>query len=689
MQSAFNPHNNWHPGEGLWGSHDRARELLNDMPLGFYLVTPEGIITDANPAFVRMMGFPTRQSLLGIELRELYVNPRAQQVQDMERKEVLFQRLDGTVLWAKQTIRTIRDSNGLAVRFEGFVEDLSELNEARAAQRELERELQRLNRSHQVLSECNQTLIRSRSEGVLLDEILNILIGTGEYQLAWIGLTGAEGKIERVLHKVGDLEDCPQERQVLQGLPDQLPPYAAEALETGKTVVERDISVNVAGTGALNAPGGGSPCVRISLPLHSSEGRLGVLAIYSSDPNAFDPDEIRLLEELASDLAYGITADRVYLQKQQAEAKIRRQVQYLASLRDINVAIGASFDLSLILGILLDKLTGTLELDAARVLLLKPQTAILQYTTGRGFRGPATQRSHFYVGEGYAGMAAMKRKMIVIPNVDEHNEEPLYASLMAAEGFLAYASVPLIAKGQVKGVIEVFHRAPLSPDQEWRDFLQSLADQAAIAIDNAGLFSDLYNSKNDLVRAYDTTIEGWSRALDLRDKETEGHSQRVTELTLQIATEFPLGAEEMMHIRRGALLHDIGKMGVPDLILLKPSSLTAEEMAIMRKHPRYAYDLLSPIAYLRPALDIPYCHHEKWDGTGYPRGLRGEQIPLAARIFAVADVWDALLSDRPYRKAWTAEAAMNYIISQAGKHFDPKVVEVFTRIAPGLNHSGG
>src|SRR5581483_1480327 len=173
------------------------------------------------------------------------------------------------------------------------------------------------------------------------------------------------------------------------------------------------------------------------------------------------------------------------------------------------------------------------------------------------------------------------------------------------------------------------------------------------------------------------TIEGWSRAMDLRDKETEGHTQRVTEMTLRLARAFGVSDEQLVHIQRGALLHDIGKMGIPDSILLKPEALTDEEWAIMRQHPVYAYELLSPIAYLRPALDIPYCHHEKWDGSGYPRGLKGEQIPLAARLFAIVDVWDALRSDRPYRKAWTLERVCDHLHSLRGTHFQPEVVDAF------------
>jgi putative two-component system response regulator len=195
----------------------------------------------------------------------------------------------------------------------------------------------------------------------------------------------------------------------------------------------------------------------------------------------------------------------------------------------------------------------------------------------------------------------------------------------------------------------------------------------------------LREAADQLACAYDSTLEGWARALDLRDHETEGHARRVTELTVRLAEGFGIAGDELLQIRRGALLHDIGKIGIPDAILLKPGPLSPEEWEIMRRHPTYGRDLLEPIEFLWPALDIPYCHHERWDGTGYPRGLKGEEIPLAARIFAVIDVWDAITNDRPYRKAAPPEEALAYIRSQVGRHFDPAVVEAFERmVAEGL-----
>jgi putative nucleotidyltransferase with HDIG domain len=249
--------------------------------------------------------------------------------------------------------------------------------------------------------------------------------------------------------------------------------------------------------------------------------------------------------------------------------------------------------------------------------------------------------------------------------------------LLRDEDFISHYAVPLLTKGEVKGVLELFHRSRLHVDREWRNFLEALGGQTAIAVENSVLFQDLQRSHFELAIAYDATIEGWSRALDLRDRETEGHTQRVTDLTLKLARKMGLSEERMTLIKRGALLHDIGKMGIPDTILHKPEELSEAEQAIMRTHPQLAHDMLEPIAYLRDALNIPYCHHEKWDGTGYPRGLAGTQIPLEARLFAIVDVWDAITTDRPYRKSWPRQKALEYIREQGGKYFDPQLVELF------------
>jgi PAS domain S-box-containing protein len=360
-----------------------------------------------------------------------------------------------------------------------------------------------------------------------------------------------------------------------------------------------------------------------------------------------------------------------------AEIQIRQQIEHLTALRKIDQAISSSFDLNVTLDIVLSQVISQLQVDAADVLLLDPDGRAFTYAVGKGFRTQAIETARLRMAD---SQAVRERRAIHVENLENKPDGRLLTRLGATENFVCYFGLPLIVKGKVKGVLEVFHRAPLQPYPEWLDFLNTLAGQAAIAIEDAQLFENLERSNRELSQAYDATIEGWSRALDLRDKETEGHTQRVTEMMLNLARAFGLPEKQLLHIRWGALLHDIGKMGVPDNILLKSGELTEEEWARMRRHPQYAYDLLKPISFLAPALDIPYCHHEKWDGTGYPRGLKGEEIPLAARLFAVVDVWDALRSDRPYRKAWTAEESREYIREQAGSYFDSTVVEHFLEL---------
>ena len=327
----------------------------------------------------------------------------------------------------------------------------------------------------------------------------------------------------------------------------------------------------------------------------------------------------------------------------------QRRLQQLEALHSIDLAINASMDLRTTLNVLLKHLESLLGVDAADILLFNANLQQFIFSAGRGFRTDEIQRALVRSGRSFAGRAALERKPVLV-SVDLAAQTEGDASMVyEKEGFVAYAGVPLIAKGQIKGVLEVYHRSAHRPEPEWLKLLETLAGQAAIAIDNAQLFDNLQQSNIELALAYDATIAGWSRAMDLRDKETEGHTQRVTELTLKLARAMKVSEAELAQIRRGALLHDIGKMGVPDNILLKADRLTDEEWQKMRQHPVWAYEMLSSIRYLQPALDIPYCHHEKWDGTGYPRGLKGEEIPIAARIFAVADVWDAITSDRPLR----------------------------------------
>lgn len=360
------------------------------------------------------------------------------------------------------------------------------------------------------------------------------------------------------------------------------------------------------------------------------------------------------------------------------------QIKRLNALHTIDKAITTNTHLDAILDVVLEQVTRQLDVAAARIMLYQPTTLTLEASKTVGFHNTDLAMRPCRLGVGLSGQVAAERRTITIPDIyldtNFQASSSEANSFFTVEDFQAYFGAPLISKGQIKGVIEVFNRTPVNATPEWLHFFDTLSRQATIAVDEATLFEDLERSNIELVLAYDNTLEGWSRALELRDYETKGHSQRVTEMTVRLSRRLGLPESEISQIRRGALLHDIGKMGIPDHILHKPGPLTNEEWDIMQKHPIYAFEMLSRISYLRPALDIPYYHHEKWDGTGYPFGLQGNQIPLPARIFAMVDVWDALASDRPYRRAWPPERIKQYMQENSGTHFDPQLIAIFLQV---------
>ncbi|MBN1440707.1 MAG: PAS domain S-box protein [Anaerolineales bacterium] len=387
----------------------------------------------------------------------------------------------------------------------------------------------------------------------------------------------------------------------------------------------------------------------------------------------FHGEDLRLMGTIA-ELA-GNTLHRAELHEQ-TEQRLRR----LSALRAVDMAISASIDLRVTLSVLLDQVTSQLQVDAAAIRLLNPHSQTLTYLAGRGVQSTVIPQTPVLLGQGYAGTAALERRVVSVSLPFETENTYMRLLLESDDRFVSYFVAPLLAKGRIKGVLELFHRRAFQPDEEWIEYLEAMATQAAIAIDNASLFEDVEKTNTELIAAYDATIEGWSRALELRDREPRGHTLRVTDVTIRLGRIMGMPEEELVHVRRGALLHDIGKMAISDTLLLKAGPLADEEAAVMRRHPAFAHELLSPIQYLRPALAIPYCHHERWDGSGYPRGLEKEQIPLAARVFAVVDVWDTLRSDRPYSAAWPEEKVRRFLRDQSGKQFDPAVVEAFFTI---------
>ncbi|MCX6027107.1 MAG: PAS domain S-box protein, partial [Chloroflexi bacterium] len=530
-----------------------------------------------------------------------------------------------------------------------------------------EERIQRQVESLGVLYELSRTLSAMDDFGAILDLVTRHAAQSAHVTFACVLLLEQDDLVLRAGFPVRLLD---QDLQVGQREPLAAHPLLQRVLEENAARVLEGDSLEGGECAPFYLGVLRSLCV---VPLYIRDRPFGLLMLCETRHGAREPFTAEKLRMACSIGDQAVSS----LQRALLHEETVRQLGQLEAMHHIDQAIAGSIDVRLTLNVVLEQVTSQLKVDAASVLLLDSHSNTLDCVAVRGFRTGIPKDIHLRLGEGYAGRAALERKPAHIPDLRLRGTDILRSPLVLAEGFVSYHCVPLIAKGQVKGVLEVFHRTWREDDAAWVNYMETLAGQAAIAIDNAQLFENLERSNVGLMLAYDATIEGWSRALDMRDKETEGHTQRVMEMTLHMARTAGLSEEELVHVRRGALLHDMGKLGVPDNILLKPGELTEAEWVIMRKHPAFAYEMLSPITYLHRALDIPYCHHEKWDGSGYPRGLKGEQIPKAARIFALVDVFDALRSDRPYRPAWPLAKAVDHIRSLSGSHFDPDLVEPF------------
>ena len=362
--------------------------------------------------------------------------------------------------------------------------------------------------------------------------------------------------------------------------------------------------------------------------------------------------------------------------EQSVSDQLKLKQSQLRALMSVGQVINSSLGLRRVLEEVMDSLISLMRAERGFLMLREPDGE-LAVRIARGIAHINLDEESFKVSRSVVRRVVESNAPVLTTNAQA---DPRFDRQMSIAAFQlrSILCVPLKLKNELIGVLYVDNRAHAGIFKENDlELISAFADQAAVAIDSARLFEDLQESHRELERAYQATLEGWVRALDLRDKETEGHTQRVTILTHRLARAMGVGDAELVHITRGALLHDIGKMAIPDGILLKPGQLTDEERKLIQKHPVYAYEMLSPIDFLVPAIDIPYCHHEKWDGTGYPRGLKQDEIPFAARIFPIIDVWDALTSDRPYRKAMAHDEVRQLIKADSGKHFDPLVVEAF------------
>ena len=621
-------------------SEDAHRLFFERALIGIFQTAAEGRYLRANAELARIYGYDTPAALMAqpaYATGDLYVVPgrRADFQQRLEDEETVsdfesqIRRRDGTLVWIAETARAVRNADGMLLHYEGTVQDITARKRTETALRESEDQVQA------ILEAAAVGIVRVDMNGRLTrtNPAFRNMLGYTEEMLD--GLAFA-----RLTHP----DDSPANLQLQWDLQEGL----CDGYQVEKRYCRADGSPLWADlTLSLVRDGAGQPQFSIAVVEDITERR---------------------------DAQQKILA---------LNQRLEQRVQYIAALHQIDLAIMSSPDMSVTLGLVLEQVRAQLGVDAAAVLLCDSITETLEYAAGSGLSRALSEYAVQAVGIGPAGRAARQQSTVQLSNLTWTPEIFADNPLLAAESFAAYWAVPLTAKGALKGVLEVFHRSPLPPDDGWLERLDILAGQAAIAIDSATMFQDIQRSHQELMAAYDATIEGWGRALDLRDQETEGHSRRVTDLAERLARALGLSDAELVPIRRGALLHDIGKMGVPDRILLKTDNLTPTEWRVMRRHPQDAYDMLAPIAFLRPALDIPYCHHEKWDGTGYPRGLRGDEIPLSARLFAVVDVWDALRSDRPYRARWPEAQALDHIHGLSGTHFDPHVVAVFLDLMTG------
>ena len=361
----------------------------------------------------------------------------------------------------------------------------------------------------------------------------------------------------------------------------------------------------------------------------------------------------------------------------QAEDRLEEESRKLAVLQSINLALNASLDPQTTIKALVNLLRSHADVDAVAVFLFDEGAMKLRFAEGEGFFGQTIRSLSLASGQGLAGYAALRRETVFLADLDAPGDLSPDPFLLSEERFRSACAVPLVAMNRVLGVVEIFRRQKPENPEKWKEMIASVARQASVTLHRALLVEELERANLELNLAYDSTIEGWSRALDLKCREPEGHTGKVTEMTILLARRMGMKEKELQSIRRGAILHDIGKMGIPDAILTKPGPLTEEEWKTMRLHPVYALKMLQPISFLRDSLAIPHSHHEHWDGQGYPLGLKGEQIPLAARIFAVVDVWSSLMTDQPYRKAWKPDRVLPYIRENAGRLFDPAIVEAF------------
>ena len=617
------------------GTESIYQSLFDRLPIGLFRIRITGEIRRANRALANLLAFPNREMLPGRNLADFF-NQQAEfqtMVTELDRNgviedyEVLLRSRDNELVWGRINARLLPEDGGRK-EIEGALENISHLKQAHRARQESDR--------------FARTIVDSVAEGILVYDRRLQIIFWNAFMEALTGRLAAE-----VVGRPANI--------VFPMLDEIVGPEGLERALAGEPIRTDAFSYR-------DHKSRGTGWYSLQLTPHRSveEEIIGVVATIHEMTDRKLADEER--EQL-------LNAERS--QRLRAEA-----------LGRVSRALNAVLDLPALLELICKESADLFSVDAALVWLVdraREDGEILEKIAGYGWEHERFTGMQINLGDmnNLATRVIRERVPVCLNDVSETTRTGL-SGVFKVRSIMA---VPLFQGHDVIGVLQIIdnHKINSFGDPEI-EIAMELGNHAANAVHNAQLYDRLQEAHSELEAAYVSTLEGWAKALELHDANTEGHSSRVTLMTLRLAKAVGVPEADLEHIRRGALLHDIGKMGVPDSILAKTGPLNDEEWSLMRKHPVYAFTMLSPIGHLRPAIDIPYCHHERWDGSGYPRGLSGEEIPLAARIFTIVDVYDALTSDRPYREAWPKQKAVRYIREEAGRIFDPQMVDHFLDI---------
>lgn len=655
-------------------------EALNAAANTIVITNNDGEIHWVNPAFTQLTGY-SPDEVIGKNPRLLNsgVHP-VSFFQDLWNTilagkvwhgELINQRKDGSQYTEEETITPLFDSNGNITHFISIKQDITDRKNA-------EKDLQRYAQRQEKIA----ALGRELASTLEMDQIYRL---AEQYvkemtEFSIFGITLFDAKKELLMAAYYKSDEELVDLNLLPPLrynPQQSSSARTRAIYLQEPVIINDLVAKRKMTASLKEGNKREPQSAIYIPMVAEGQVIGLFDLKSYQKNAYEEKDAEWLSVVANQIGMTIQNARLF-------ERVQTRVEELTALSNIDAAMTSHLDQKEIFSILLEQVVKRLEVDAAVLLLYQHESEMLEFASQVGYKNLGIEKLQLRKGESLSGQVAESKKTMHIRHLREENAN-LLLTPTREEGFEDFIGVPLMVESKLIGVLELFNRTQIQPDDDWLRFLDILVGQAAIVIDHVQLVNELQVANQDLLQAYDATIVGWSQAMDLRDKETEGHTQRVTELSIKLATVIGFETEELIQIRRGALLHDIGKLGIPDSILHKPGPLTEEEWLLMKRHPELAKNMLAQVEYLKPAMDIPYCHHEHWDGSGYPQGLKGEEIPIAARVFAVIDVWDALTSERPYRPAWSKEKTLQFIKDQSGKYFDPKILDIFIqKIVPNL-----